>query len=116
MCGMELDQRFGGGGRFFECLGRGAGRTVFGDRNFLFYVFTSLIAFPTVSDGSILLCTFFTNLSTKPTTSGGPIFRCTTKDRGERRAKGIAIPLNPLGVMFWAILTCFVRTVPQRCI
>ena len=42
----------------------------------------------------------FTDLSTKPTTSGGPIFRCTTKDRGERRAKGIAIPLNPLGVMF----------------
>ena len=31
------------------------------------------------------------------TTSGGPIFRCTTKDRGERRAKGIAIPLNPRG-------------------
>ena len=48
--------------------------------------------------------------------SGGSIFRCTTKDRGERRAKGIAIPLNPLGLMCWAILTCFVRTVPQRCV
>ena len=31
----------------------------------------------------------FTNLSTSPTTSGGSIFRCTTKDRGERRAKGL---------------------------
>ena len=28
---------------------------------------------------------------------GDSIFRCTAKDRGERRAKGIAIPLNPLG-------------------
>ena len=31
----------------------------------------------------------FTNLSTIPTTSGGSIFRCTTKDGGERRAKGL---------------------------
>ena len=44
----------------------------------IFYVFTGRVLFVT--------------------TSGGPIFRCTTKDRGERRAKGIAIPLNPLGV------------------
>ena len=43
----------------------------------------------------------FTGRSARPTTSGGSIFRCTAKDRGERRAKGIAIPLNPLGVMFW---------------
>ena len=39
----------------------------------------------------------FTYLSTKPTTSGGPIFRCTTKDRGERRAKGLR-PLESPGV------------------
>ena len=47
---------------------------------------------------------FFTihySLFTQLTPSGGSIFRCTAKDRGERRAKGIAIPLNPLGVMFW---------------
>ena len=31
---------------------------------------------------------------------GDPIFRCTTKDRGERRAKGLR-PLESPGVMFW---------------
>ena len=31
----------------------------------------------------------FTDLSANPTPSGGSIFRCTTKDRGERRAKGL---------------------------
>ena len=41
----------------------------------------------------------FTDLSASPTTSGGSIFRCTTKDRGERRAKGVATPFNPLGFM-----------------
>ena len=39
----------------------------------------------------------FTDLSANPTPFGDSIFRCTAKDRGERRAKGIAIPLNPLG-------------------
>ena len=29
------------------------------------------------------------NRSTQPAPSGGSIFRCTTKDRGERRAKGL---------------------------
>ena len=41
--------------------------------------------------------TFSSYCSACFTPSGGPIFRCTTKDRGERRAKGIAIPLNPRG-------------------
>ena len=31
--------------------------------------------------------------------SGGSIFRCTTKDRGERRAKGVATPFNPPELM-----------------
>ena len=31
------------------------------------------------------------------TTSGDPIFRCTTKDRGERRVKGLRPPLDPRG-------------------
>ena len=33
------------------------------------------------------------------TPSGGSIFRCTTKDRGERRAKGVATPFNPPELM-----------------
>ena len=41
----------------------------------------------------------FTNRSTQPTPSGGSIFRCTTKDRGERRAKGVATPFNPPELM-----------------
>ena len=56
----------------------------------------------------------FTDLSANPTPFGDSIFRCTAKDRGERRAKGIAIPLNPLELMFWAILTCFVPTFSQQ--
>ena len=59
--------------------------------------FTDLSALPATSGGTIFRCTFFTYRSTLPTVSDGPIFRCTTKDRGERRAKGIAIPLNPRG-------------------
>ena len=43
----------------------------------------------------------FTCRSAFPMPFGDSIFRCTAKDRGERRAKGIAIPLNPRGVMFW---------------
>ena len=31
--------------------------------------------------------------------SGGHIFRCTTKDMGERRAKGAAAPVGSPGVM-----------------
>ena len=48
--------------------------------------------------GPILLsCYVFTDLILYPTSgpSGGSIFRCTTKDRGERRAKGVATPFNP---------------------
>ena len=71
---------------------------------------------PTTSGGPIFRCTFFTYRSTLPTVSDGPIFRCTTKDGEERRAKGIAIPLNPLGLMLTVNLTCFVRTASQRCI
>ena len=37
----------------------------------------------------------FTSRSAQFTPSGGSIFRCTTKDRGERRAKGVATPFNP---------------------
>ena len=48
------------------------------------------------------------------TPSGGSIFRCTTKDRGERRAKGVATPFNPLGFMRDRILTCYVRTFSQQ--
>ena len=48
---------------------------------FRFYEFTILICLPTSGP------------------SGGSIFRCTTKDRGERRAKGVATPFNPLGLM-----------------
>ena len=33
------------------------------------------------------------------TASGGSIFRCTTKDGGERRAKGVATPFNPPELM-----------------
>ena len=70
--------------------------------------------------GSLLLLDFgfyvFTNRSTSPTPSGGSIFRCTTKDRGERRAKGVATPFNPPELMQDRILTCFVRTFSQRCV
>ena len=55
---------------------------------------------PTASGGVIFMFYIFTDISVNPTTSGGHIFRCTTKDMEERRAKGIAIPLNPLGLMF----------------
>ena len=41
----------------------------------------------------------FTSRSTQFTPSGGSIFRCTTKDRGERRAKGVATPFNPPELM-----------------
>ena len=58
----------------------------------------------------------FTDLSANPTPFGDSIFRCTAKDRGERRAKGIAIPLNPLGLMLTVNLTCFVRTFSQWCV
>ena len=58
----------------------------------------------------------FIGLSAFPTPSGGSIFRCTTKDRGERRAKGVATPFNPPELMQDRILTCFVRTFSQRCV
>ena len=102
---------------------------------FLLYMFTKRSAQLTTSGGSILFVLrfyqplffsyalrwqffafyVFTNLSTSPTTSGGSIFRCTTKDRGERRAKGVATPFNPPELMQDIILTCFVRTVSQWC-
>ena len=56
-----------GSGRGF-CAG-GDGLKIFWWKWFDFYVFTGRIR--------------------RPTTSGGPIFRCTTKDGGERRAKGL---------------------------
>ena len=40
--------------------------------------------------------TVFTGHSLFDTPSGGSIFRCTTKDRGERRAKGLR-PLESPG-------------------
>ena len=58
----------------------------------------------------------FTSRSAQFTPSGGSIFRCTTKDRGERRAKGVATPFNPLGLMRDSILTYFVPTFSQRCV
>ena len=39
----------------------------------------------------------FTGRGARPTPFGDPIFRCTTKDRGERRAKGLR-PLESPGV------------------
>ena len=47
--------------------------------------------------------------SASPTHSVGHIFRCTTKDMEERRVKGTAVPLNPLGV----IVTPFAESVPD---
>ena len=65
---------------------------------FRFYEFTILICLPTSGP------------------SGGSIFRCTTKDRGERRAKGVATPFNPPGFMrdrkpdvLWLYLLATVR-------
>ena len=60
--------------------------------------------------------TLHDSLFTQLTPFGDSIFRCTAKDRGERRAKGIAIPLNPLGLMLTGNRTCFVPTCSQRCI
>ena len=80
------------------------------------HVFTSRDARPTPFGGDIFRCAFFTYRSTFPTPFGDPIFRCTTKDRGERRAKGIAIPLNPLELIVTANRTCFVPAASQRCI
>ena len=61
-------------GRFYEFTCRAAKLVPFGDVIFLFYVFTSRVRQPTVSDGPILLCTFFTSLSTFPTPFGDVIF------------------------------------------
>ena len=66
---------------------------------YVFYVFTSRAANLTPFGVMIFDFCVFTSRSTSPTTSGGSIFRCTTKDRGERRAKGVATPFNPLGLM-----------------
>ena len=40
----------------------------------------------------------FTSRVRQPTVSDGPIFRCTTKDRGERRVKGLRPLQSPVGV------------------
>ena len=53
---------------------------------------------------------FYGPLCLSNTPSGGTIFRCTTKDIEERRAKGVATPFNPLGLMRDSILTYFVPT------
>ena len=65
--------------RFYGVTNRAANFTPSGVMIFEFYVFTSRAAIPTPS--------------------GGSIFRCTTKDRGERRAKGVATPFNPPELM-----------------
>ena len=56
---------------------------------YVFYVFTDLSANLTPFGVMIFDFCVFPSRSTSPTTSGGSIFRCTTKDRGERRAKGL---------------------------
>ena len=58
----------------------------------------------------------FTGRFRQPTPFGDSIFRCTAKDRGERRAKGIAIPLNPLELMLTVNRTYFGCTSSQRCV
>ena len=40
----------------------------------------------------------FTGRFAHLTPFGDPIFRCTTKDRGERRGKGVATPFHSPGV------------------
>ena len=101
-------------GRFYVLNWRYARPTPFGDPIFRCTFFTNLSTKPTTSGGDIFRCTFFTNRSTFPTPFGDSIFRCTAKDRGERRAKGIAIPLNPLELIVTGNRTCFVRTIfPQ---
>ena len=62
-------------------------------------MFTSRSAQPTPFGEHIFFFYVFSDRSTSPTTSGGSIFRCTTKDRGERRAKGVATPFNPPELM-----------------
>ena len=80
------------------------------------YRFTSRVLHNTPSGGRFFEVYRFYRHSLFGTPSGGSIFRCTTKDRGERRAKGVATPFNPLGLMRDRILTCFVPTSLQRCI
>ena len=74
---------------FFVFMGRGARPTPFGDHVFLFCVFTGRVRQLATSGGVIVLFFDFTSRVRQLATSGGPIFRCTTKDRGERRAKGL---------------------------
>ena len=83
--------------KFPEVIVEGGGLYVFTDTliKLLRFYWHSLYGRP--SGGVVFLFHVFTSRSTLLATSGGSIFRCTAKDRGERRAKGIAIPLNPLG-------------------
>ena len=55
----------------------------------LSYVFTGILFSVGPPGGRNLIILRFYGHSLFSTTSGGPIFRCTTKDRGERRAKGL---------------------------
>ena len=102
-------------GNFQKLLSKGVGLYVFTDTQllrfywhslygrpsgghaFLFCVFTGIVFSVGPPGAMLFLFCVFTGRVRQLATSGGPIFRCTTKDRGERRAKGIAIPLNPRG-------------------
>ena len=77
-----------------NCIGR-----YYKLHGFLLYMFTKRSAQFTPSGDHIILFYVFTSRSSFLTPSGGSIFRCTTKDRGERRAKGVATPFNPPGLM-----------------
>ena len=93
-----------------------ANPTTSGGKIFEFYVFTGILFSVQPPAAISFLYYVFTSRVLHNTPSGGSIFRCTTKDRGERRAKGVATPFNPLGLMRDSILTYFVPTSSQRCV
>ena len=82
-------------GNFQKLLSKGGGLYVFTDTQLLRFYWHSLFGRP--SGGAIVLFLVFTGRVRQLATSGGPIFRCTTKDREERRAKGLR-PLESPGV------------------
>ena len=104
---------------YFEFCGvscRAAFLTPFGGKIFLFYVFTGILFSVQPPAAISFLYYVFTSRVLHNTTSGGSIFRCTTKDRGERRAKGVATPFNPPELMrdrkpdvLWLYLLATVR-------
>ena len=63
--------------------------TPFGGKFFEVYRFYRHSLFGTPSGGRFLRFTVFTGILFSVRPLGGSIFRCTTKDRGERRAKGL---------------------------